>query len=716
MGLILGTAAYMAPEQARGKAVDKRADIWAFGVVLFEMLTGRQTFAGDTISDVMAAVMKDDPDWSRLPAGLAPQIVRLLRQCLVKDPKQRLRDIGDARLLLDDLEEPASPVVDAKSHPTPRAMGLMPAFALVVLAMLATATAVRFWWQAESSNPRIGGSPHLHIALPDGDEVSDPELAPVAMSPDGSRIVYSAARGEHSQLYIRALVDAEPKALPGTEGAKTPFFSPDGQWIAFFSQTTLKKVTVGGTAVQELCDANDPRGGAWATDGYIYFAPSGMSGLLKVSEAGGSPPVSVTRLNRGAGEISHRWPLVLPDAKTMLFTVWSGPGSDERQIVRQSLATGERQVLVRGGDRARYLTDGYLVYVRRDSLFAVPWTPSDEQLRPSPPIALPETARMQGEGAGAYDFSPNGTFVSLAGGPARYARRLVWVDRGGRVEPLPAPERDYEGAWISPNGREALVQISEGTVGLWLYDFARHTMTPFIAGGGGSSQAGMWTPDGTRIVYRGTRRGTRNLYWRPTDGNGDEQRLTVGENSQTPGSMSPDGKWLIFREQGEKSGAGQLFAIRLDREFPATPQLVASNGAMNGQLSPDGKWLAYSEPVSNRFEVFVQPFPGPGPRTQISTTGGLEALWARNGRELFYQAEDRLMAVAILTEPDFSAGEPHLIAQGRFRPGPNVKTAYDVSADGRFLRVQQVTPERPLNRFDLTLNWIAEVKSAAGAR
>jgi serine/threonine-protein kinase len=711
MGVILGTAAYMAPEQARGKAVDKRADIWAFGVVLFEMLTGRQLFDGDTISEVMASVMKDDPDWSRLPPATPPQVLRLLRRCLVKDPKQRLRDIGDARLLLDDTDTPVPSRVDSRG-PRPRSIGVLPAVSLALVCIVATAAAVRLWWPRGLAAATVGGSPHLQIVLPGDDEITKTEMAPLAISPDGTRIAYTAVRDGRAQLYERELGATEPTALPGTEGAGTPFFSPDGQWIGFFTKDKLKKVAIGGTAVQVLCDAGSARGGSWGRDGQIYFAPTMISGILKVSDAGGTP-VEVTHLDRAHGEISHRWPVMLSDGKTLLFTIWTGPGYDERQIVRLSVPTGERQVLVRGGDNAKYLADGYLLYVHLDDLFAIPWRPSDAVVRSTAPIALHAHARVEYEGAGAYDVSTDGTLISLTGGAARYEQRLVWVDRGGRVEPLPLPLRDYEAAWISPDGSQALVQTSAGTVGLSLYDFARHTLTP-LATGAGSSQAGTWTPDGKSIIYRGTRNGTRDLYRRAADGTGVEEQLTVGDDMQTPAAVSPDGRWLVLTGLGGKYGSGRLMAIRLDGSMPATPQLIAGDGAMYGQISPDGKWIAFSAPISDRMEIYVQPFPGPGPRKQISTDGGLEPLWSRGGQELFYQNSDRLMGVEVSASPSsFSAGQPRLIAQGRFRPAPNSKTAFDVATDGRFLRVQPVEPERPLNRIDVVLNWISELRAAA---
>ena len=705
MGVIVGTAAYMAPEQARGKAVDRRADIWAFGVVLYEMLTGRQAFKGDDISEVLATVLKTEPDWQALPSGLPSSVSRLLRRCLEKDPRKRLSAIGDARLELDE-QEPMAPPATAPASPPPRrrSNAVNIAVALLVLALVGIAEIVRLW-RPDAGAVATAGTPHLSIPLPDGIEIGNSDRAPVAVSPDGRRVAYIGNDLGRLHLYVRALGDPESTLLAGTEGASSPFFSPDGEWIGFFAKGKLRKVTVDGTAMQAIADVVvDSRGGTWGPDGQIYFAPTNISSIWRVPASGGAA-TEVIRLDRAHGEISYRWPTALPDGQTILFSDWTGPGPDERQIVAYSLATGERRVLVKGGDRARYVADGHLIYARLDELFAIPWRPSDTQMSSAPPLVLPEHPRLENEGAAAYDLSASGTLVYVAGGAARYAQKLVWIDRAGNIEPLPVPERDYESVSLSPDGRQALVQIREGSMGLWRYDFARHTLTP-LSVGASSSQAGVWTPDGTQVVYRGTRSGTRDLYRRAADGTGDEEHLTTSDGVQSPNSFSPDGKWLVFGEQSSRGH--QLQALPLDNGHPgAVKSLVA--GGENGQVSPDGKWLAYQ---IGGGDVYVQPFPGPGPRTQVSTDGGKDVLWSRSGKELFYVMLDSIMAVDVTTSPAFSAGTPHVVVQGRFRPTPNTRTAWDVSADGRrFLRIQQAQPERPLDRIDVALNWFAELKS-----
>jgi len=724
LGMIIGTAAYMAPEQARGKAVDKRADIWAFGVVLYEMLTGRRAFPGDDISETLAAVLKDTADYAALPSSTPPALAALLRRCLERDPKQRLRDIGDARHAIEDvisgreLPPPAArvdPAVPGASQasvqpPTPSSPGLTRrglsapvAAALIVAAVAVSSSATR--WLTTGPTPAAAVPTRLSIALPDGDAIGESRLLPLAISPDGTRVAYVAIRNGVQQLFLRSLSDAAPVAIVGSESARSPFFSPDSQWVGFFAQDRVMKTAVESGAVQLVAGGTgETRGGAWGPDGVIYFAPNNVSGLFKVPSAGGTP-VPFTALNREQGEISHRWPHILPDGKTMLMGVWTGPGPDERSVALVDLASAQVRRLVSGGDTARYVADGFLTYGRLDTLLAVPWRAGQTDIGNLVPRAMAERPRLENEGAADYAVSDNGTLVYIAGGAERYAQRIVWVDRSGAVDALPMPERDYEAVSLSPDGRRAVVQVREGTMGLWIYDMERRTLSPF-ATSGGSSQAAVWSRDGRWIAYRGTRAGTRNVYLKAADGTGDEWRVIdkVGV-VHSPNSFSPDGEWLVYSE------SSSLWRVRVRGD--RTPQRLLDQ-ANNGQVSPDGRWLAYESSVSGRFEVYAQPFPGPGPRSSISIDGGRDPLWSRDGKELFYTQDDRQMAVSIGSGATLSVGTPRELYSGRFRPSPNSLTAWDVTADGRrFIRVQQVLPDRPLTRIDVVLNWFAELRSAA---
>ena len=711
MGMIIGTAAYMAPEQAKGRAVDRRADIWAFGVVLYEMLTGRRAFEGEDISTTLAAVLMREPDWTALPVGVPAAIRRLLRRCLEKEPRKRLSAISDARLELGE-NEPDVAVTDT-ALPAARRIGLPLAAGLAILLSLATAGVMRY---LPASSPAASGPvapTRLSIPLPDGDELIDMNLLPVAISVDGTHVAYVATRDGVRRLFLRSLASAEPVMLAGTEGAHSPFFSPDGLWIGFFAQGKVKKAAVGSSAVVVVAeDAPHARGGTWSADGTIYYAPSPSSALWKVAAAGGGASTAVTRLDPARGEVSHRWPQVLPDG-VLLFSSWTGPGPDERMIVARTLATGEQHVLLSTGDTPRYLSAGYLAYGRLDTLLAVPWQPSQTALGEIAPISLPEFPRIENEGAVDYGVSETGTLAYVAGGIARYAQRVVWVDRTGRIEQLPMPERDYEAVTLSPDRRRAVVQIREGAMGLWLYDFSRHTLTP-LATTGGSSQAAVWSADGQRVIYRGTRQGTRNLYWKLADGSGQEERLTTKTDvNQAAGSVSPDGQWVVFNESPTEGRAGSLWMMQLEGDRVLRR---IGEGMQNGQISRDGRWLAYQADIAGQSEVYVTPFPGPGPRTPVSANGGDNPLWSHDGSELFYTSGDKTMAVAVTRGAPISVGTPRVLYEGRFRPGSNSVTPFGVSSDGRFLRIQQVQPDRPVTRIEVVLNWFSALQAPSGVK
>ena len=703
LGMVIGTAAYMAPEQARGRPVDRRADVWAFGVVLYEMLTGGRAFDGDDTSEILATVLKSEPNWQALPADTPSSIRRLLRRCLEKDPRKRLSSIADARLELEEIE-PAVVVQPPPAHPRPLNRALF--VAGVVLVTVIMTIALMKLPRAGTSKLEAGSSPiRLSIALPEGDELEDTNHLPLAISPDGSRIAYVGSRAGGRKLFLRNLGDTAPILLAGTEGARMPFFSPDGQWIGFFTNTRLKKIAIASGAIQIVTDnPAEARGGVWAPDGTIYYSPHNVASLRKVPASGGSP-TEATQLDRARGEISHRWPQVLADG-SLLFSVWTGPGPDEHAIVVQDQATGSRRQVLNVGDSPSFVAPGYLTYGRLDALFAVPWGDLKKPVGDVAPISLPELPRLENEGASDYVVSANGTLAYLAGGPARYAQRPVWVDRSGAVEQLQLPERDYEAVALSPDAQRAVLQISDGTIGLWLYDFARRTLTPF-ATASGSSQGAVWTPDGRRILYRGTRQGTRNIYWKPTDGSGKEERLTTKPDVvQTPSSVSPDGEWLAYSEGGGPTlSATWVMRLTGDR----TPRVFVVGGA-DGQFSPDGKWMAYQSAESGDLEVYVVPFPGPGPRIPVSAGGGDSPIWSPDGRELFYTRGNRMMAVTVTPGATLSVSAPRVLFEGRYRANPNAVTAFDVSPDGRrFIRIQQAQPERPITRIEVVLNWASQL-------
>ncbi len=711
-GIILGTAGYMSPEQAKGRAADKRSDVWSFGCVLFEMLTGRRAFDGEDLTEVLAAIVRGEPDWTMFPSSAPPNLRELVERCLVKNRADRLSDMSVVRFLLSDRPSGGSTMSGAPTVAQPvartRTIGWPVAAGLVAVAVLATAGVMQFG-APRSTAASTGAMTRLSITLPEGDQLNSPNMLPMAVSPDGSTVVYAALRNGVSRLYLRSLSETALKVLDGTDGARNPFFSPDGRWIGFFAQGKLKKIAIGGAALQIVTDAAESRGGTWDTDDTIYFAPWNSGGIWRVSAAGGTATAFATP-DRTRGETSYRWPHVIPGQRTLLFSALTGPGQDERLVVSQSLDTGERDTLIQGAT-PRFAQTGHLLYGNRDTLFAVPWTPSQGTLAGAAPIAMPELPRLENETAAAYSVSDNGTLVYLAGGPTRTANRIVWVDHAGRIEALRLPEREYESVVISPDGTQAVVQVFEGTMTLWILDLARQTLSPFVTSG--SSQAPIWTVDGKRIIYRGTRLGFRNLYSKAADSTGEEVRLTdKADVVQSAASVSPDGEWLVFNESSREGTSTWKLPLGPGAK-DKNPQVIlaAGNQSLNGVVSPDGQWLAFQSTVSGRLEVWVKPFPGPGPHTQVSTSGGAWPRWSKVGRELYFDSlDDKVMVAEYSTTGGFFPKLPLILFAGRFKTSANSNTPYDLSLDNRrFLRVQQGTPEAGLTEIHVVLNWASQL-------
>jgi serine/threonine-protein kinase len=730
-GLIVGTPGYMSPEQARGQPVTKQTDVWAFGCVLYELLAGKQAFHKETITDTIVAVLEQEPDWQALAPTTPTAVQALLRRCLQKDRDRRFRDIGDARIEIEDAlaETKASthdfPETKATANVSKRGSGvrqkwlIWAGLACVILAGLVILASLNL--KPSIMPPAVS---RFTITLPAGQHFGDLQLPLLAISPDGTRLAYVASNGNSlPQIYIRDMDSLEAKALPGTEGAYEPFFSSDGQWIGFFAQGKLRKVSITGSLSESLCDASFGMGGSWGPDDTIYFAPNNVSGLWRVSASGGGEPQEVTRLDRSKGEISHRFPQILPGGKAVLFTIWTGPGWAEQHLAVHVLTTGEQRVVVNAGRTGHYVSTGHLVYDQDGILVAVPFDLT--RLKSSgTPMPLGEAVKTDAEGA-HYSLSSSGSLIYFPDNPRRLENRLVWVDRNGGVEQLPAPPRPYLNPQLSPDGLRVAVQILGATLGIWVYDLSRATLTRLTTPDS-SSQVSLWAPDGKHIAYRGTRAGFRNVYWIRTDGEGTEERLTSGEYVQTPSSWSFDGKWLAFTEAGTPATGRDIWVLPMDGAPNAGPEarkprvfLRTPANEGNGVFSRDGHLLAYESNESGQFEVYVRPFPGPGGKMQISTQGGIEPVWSRNGRELFYRSGDTMMAVEISSRRNsngafpsgFSVGSARVLFEGHYQYSNWVTSGYDVSPDGqRFLMVQPSGPEQNPKQIQLVLNWFTELQ------
>ncbi len=700
-GMILGTAAYMSPEQARGQPVDKRTDIWAFGCVLYEMLTGRLAFLGQTVSDVIAAILEREPDWSALPSATPPAVRDLLRSCLEKDPRQRLRDIGDARVDLEETSTRSSAVTGATR---PRRFAAAVAAASIVMAIAAV-----FFVELMRDSPIQRSSVRLSL-VPRLDQPLTRSDRTFVISPDGTRLVYRS--GSDGALMVRAIDRLDAVRLGTITGARHPFFSPDGQWVGFFegvSTTELKKISINGGPAIPVCRARGgARGATWGVDDTIVFSTS-AGHLLRVPASGGQPTVLSTP-DTAHGERGHIYPSFLPGGRSVLFTVTSvGNPLEDGQIAALDLKTGRRENLLSGGSQPEYIETGHLVYGSGGALRAVRFDASSLKVSGDPVLVADRVATLATTGAVEYSVSASGTLVYLAGGVMGANRVLVWVDRQGREEPIGAPPRMYAYSRLSPDASRAALDIRDREEDIWIWDFARKTLTQLTADPALDTMP-VWTPDGARVIFRSARSNTPGLFWQRADRTGQAERLTGSPTNANAWSISPDGTRLIVTE------SGRLGILRIDGALgnggtgsrpvdalSVTPLLVGPRAA----LSPDGRWVA----VEVEDQIYVRPFPNLDDGSwQITTNGGTRPVWSRRGDELFHlDASGTMMATPIQTAPRFQPGQSTKLFQSRYVTGGS-GFSYDVSPDGRFLMIKDAAVEEVATYPIVVLNWMDELR------
>jgi serine/threonine-protein kinase len=540
VGMILGTASYMSPEQAKGKDVDRRADIWSFGVVLFEMLTGRSMFQGETVAETLAAVLMREVDLEALPAGTPGQVKRLLQRCLLRDPQARLKDIGEARLLLEEALETPGAETPLETAAPARSSGWL---ARLPWAVAAFAVAVAVWFGlSSSSGPERAKVMRLDLSMQDPVEFRAFELVPLAVSPDGDQVVLAGKNEAGEGLHLRALDRDEAAFLAGTEGAWNPVFSPDGRWIAFVQEGKLRKISVSGGPPVTLCDVPDVRGMSWGVGGRIVFAPGRATGLMLVGESGGTP-VPLTELEPVESSVvtpSHRWPEFLPDGKTVLFTSTTDDNNyDAADIVAVSVADGTKKVVVEGATFPRYAAAGFLVFLRQGTLFAARFAPERVELL-GPPVPILEGVGFQPTyGNGQFALSETGLLTYLPDLESGSLDRLVWLNREGQKTPASAHERSFEGVAVSPDRRRAVLQIREGKkVNLWMLEFSRDSLTRFTFDDL-IDRNPVWSPDGEWVAFSSFREGaSSNLFRKRSNGTGEAERLTRSPHHQDPFSFS----------------------------------------------------------------------------------------------------------------------------------------------------------------------------------
>ena len=711
LGMILGTAAYMAPEQARGRAVDKRADIWAFGVVLYEMLSGRRAFQGEDVSETLAAVLTREPDFSAVPASTPAALVALMRRCLERDPRRRLRDIGEARLALETpVSDRSATAVPAKPSPTPKSVAAWRGVTAALTGALLLVAGL--WWQ---STGRSGDAVHASVLLP-RDVSFDLTLYPVvAMSDDGSRLALVGSNSGIRRLYVRRMGEFEARLLDGTENATSPFFSPDGSWIAFFADGRLKKILADGGPVMDVAAAPDNRGGVWAGDDTIIYAPVPASPLVQVAAAGGkTTPVST--LDEKKRERTHRWPSVLPDGKTVLVTVGSvehPDDYDDARIESVRLGTGERRVVIEGGRMARYVATGHLLYLRGKVLYAVPFDLARGQASSS---AVPVIDGVSGDvitGAANYSLSRSGAIAFVPGDPSGGVRKLAWVDLKGAPTPIEAAPALYTDPHVSPDGRRVALSLVAGSHrDLYVVDTARSTSSRVTSEG--ENRTPLWSPD-NRLVYIAYDR-LRNVsivMRRLADGSGSAESIAEVPGQAYAEDLTRDGGTLLL--SANTSTARGVFEIfRLPLTKGSKPELIASapdQDAYQPAISPDGRWLAYASYESTRAEVYVQSYPSGGNRMKISTAGGLEPRWAANGKALFYTQANSLMMVPIEPGAAFLPGKPRMLFGGLTPPATDSGQTYSVDPKGeRFLMLRPAREDAGPPEVRVILNWFSTLQ------
>ncbi len=711
-GIIMGTAAYMSPEQARGTAVDKRTDIWAFGMVLYEMLTGSSPFDGETVSDMLAAVLRAEISWSVLPADTPASLRRLLRRCLERDRKRRLRDIGDARNEIEEiLAGNADSLIGSAVTIAPPPAGRWRELAWVLAGLAVLMAVVLGWMRLRPASVAPNVPLHLSVSLGPTQELSDDGDLLLALSPDGSRLVFTARRGsDREQLYLRQLDRPEVTPIPSTVGAANPCFSPDGKWVAFNAEGKLKKVSLDGGEPQVLCDAQWGQI-SWGRDDKIIFTLNYNTGLWRVSASGGTPE-KLTSPDLSKGELGHFWPQVLPDGKSVLFTAFSTP-IEKARIAVLSLETRQWRVLIEGGIFARYVPTGHLVYARAKTMMAVPFDLASLKVTGPPVAVLEDIPAHSSNGNSQFSISENGVLAYVPASTLTPDRMLVSVDRQGVARPLTDRLKGYFDPRLSPDGRRLAVTIEDSNKSsdVWVYELDRGVLSR-LTSGPTLEFSPVWTPDGKHMVFV-LERPIYDLFWKAADGSSAEQPLLTSGNDKFPGSVSPDGQVLAFAENHPETRM-DLWILPLEGERKPKPFLQTPYLEHSPAFSPDGHWLAYQSNESGRDEIYVQAYPGPGGKVQISTDGGGAPVWARSGRELFYRSGRKLFAVPVKTSPQFTAEKPVQLFEGPYawvlyRPG------YDVTPDGQHFIMVKIPEGSAPRQINVIVNWFDELRRHASA-
>jgi eukaryotic-like serine/threonine-protein kinase len=697
-GLILGTAAYMSPEQAKGRRVDRRTDIFAFGCVLYEMLTGRPAFDGEDVTDILSRILQREPDWTLLPGGVPVRIRELLQLCLQKDLRKRRSDAADVRIDIEQAlaAQPEAAALPAAPRSRERRTWIVSAVLLIAIAALAVPA---FRYLTETVPPEM----RLDIETP-------PSTAPLefALSPDGMRLAFVANDNGAQRLWVRPLNATSAQPLPGTDGADYPFWSPNSRSIGFFAAGKLKRIDIAGGPPQILAEAPSFRGGAWNNAGVILFAPTSIGPLSRVSATGGTPEV-VTHLEQG--QASHRFPQFLRDGNHFLFYMQATP--ERAGVYLGSIEGNDLKRLVASDGTAAWLPPGWLLYLQQGTLRAQQLDTSRGILVGNPVTVADPVGYDVAFFYGGFSVSAEGTIAYRTSTGTR--TQLTWFDRSGKAARTVGDPDDTGLGYpeLSPDGRRVAVDRTvQGNQDIWLIDLLRGGLTRFTFDAA-IDRRPIWSPDGSQILFASNRKNHFDLYTKPSSGAGNEQLLLESPNQKNPNSLSFDGRFLIYGEDLPNKGR-DVFLLPMQGDRKPVAVINSEFDERNPEFSPDGRWVAYHSNESGRFEIYVVPFPSGGGKWQVSTNGGISPRWRRDGKELFFIAPDGAMMAATVSASgaSFDAAPPVALFQTRIVGGGSNfinKAQYAVSAAGRFL-INVPAGEATTAPITLLMNWKPDTK------
>jgi eukaryotic-like serine/threonine-protein kinase len=702
-GMIVGTFQYMAPEQLEGKEADARTDIFALGEVVYEMATGKAAFAAKSRASLIASIMTAEPaSMTEVQPLTPPALERVVKKCLAKDPDERWQNASDLASELRWIGESGSHRTAAPPGGiSPRAWTrwLPWALSLALLIPLVLLSRLRF-----TQSPATVA--HLAASLPANISLGSPEWPLLTFSPDGKILVFVGSEDGVTRLYARRIDQWDAVPIRGTEDAARPFFSPDGQWIAFSAAGMVKKVAIGGGPAVDLVAATWGAG-SWGADGQIVYTRSYNDGLWKVSAAGGSPN-QLTTPDRSKGELGHWWPQILPDGDTVLFTVFSTPIEHSR-LAALSLKTGKQKTLIEGAVSGRYISSGHLMFARGENVLAVPFDLRKAEVTGVPVAVLEGVAFVPQNAMSHFAVSDGGVLAYLPSSSAFGEQSLVSVDRNGISQTIREKLHVHYGLRLSPDGRRIAMGLRDAgrAPDVWILDLARGSLSP-LTHGPASNFDPIWTPDGKRLLYV-SERPVFDVYSRSADGSGNEEVVLTSSNDKYPQSVTPDGNTLLFSTSTSVNDE-DLWTAPVAAPKDAKPFLATPFYESNATFSPDGRWIAYQSGESGRPEIYVRDFPSGGNRFQVSTDGGFEPVWAKNGKELFFRSGKKLISVPVKLGADFIPGPPKVLFQGDFAVGGQAM-AYDVSPDGQhFYFLQQANKAQQQKTINIALNWSEELK------